>query len=150
MGMCLLELIFEDLEIPQVCILTNTPIKKLLDACEVIEWVAKQAWSNEKVGMYGKSWGGFNGLQVASYQPKALKAVISLYSTDNRFTDDIHYRGGSIVGNGMLSWSSVMYAWNARAPNPKNLPSNWKEEWKKRLEIANQPWSDIWVKSSNL
>ena len=31
--------------------------------------------------MYGKSWGGFNGLQVAFEQPPALKAVISLFST---------------------------------------------------------------------
>jgi len=31
--------------------------------------------------MFGKSWGGFNGLQVAFCQPKALKAVISIYST---------------------------------------------------------------------
>jgi predicted acyl esterase len=46
--------------------------------------VADQSWSNGKVGMYGKSWGGFNGLQVAYEQPPALKAVISLYSTDNR------------------------------------------------------------------
>ena len=31
--------------------------------------------------MYGKSWGGFNGLQVAFRQPPALAAIISLYST---------------------------------------------------------------------
>ena len=54
------------------------------DACEIIAWVADQSWSNGKVGMYGKSWAGFNGLQVAYEQPPALKAVISLYSTDNR------------------------------------------------------------------
>ncbi len=45
-------------------------------------------------GMYGKSWGGFNGLQTAFLQPPALKAVISLYSTDNRYTDDVHCVGG--------------------------------------------------------
>ena len=50
------------------------------DACEVIGWLADQKWSNGKVGMYGKSWGGFNGLQIAYCQPPALKAVISLYS----------------------------------------------------------------------
>ena len=54
------------------------------DAIEVIDWISKQFWSNGNVGMFGKSWGGFNGLQVAFEQPPALKAVISLYSTDNR------------------------------------------------------------------
>ena len=45
------------------------------------DWISQQPWSNGSVGMFGKSWGGFNGLQVAFCQPKALKAVITLYST---------------------------------------------------------------------
>ena len=36
------------------------------------------------MGMYGKSWGGFNGLQVAFEQPPALKAVVSLFSTGKK------------------------------------------------------------------
>ncbi len=38
-----------------------------------------------KVALYGKSWGGFNGLQVAALRPIHLAAVISLYSTDDRY-----------------------------------------------------------------
>ena len=34
--------------------------------------------------MFGKSWGGFNGLQVAFCQPPALKAVVSIYSTGEK------------------------------------------------------------------
>lgn len=85
-----------------------------LDACEIIAWIAKQSWSNGNVGMFGKSWGGFNGLQVAFHKPQALKAVISLYSTDDRFNDDVHWKGGALIASQMLSWSSVMLAWNAR------------------------------------
>eukprot|EP01104_Vermistella_antarctica_P005248 TRINITY_DN15704_c0_g1_i1.p1 TRINITY_DN15704_c0_g1~~TRINITY_DN15704_c0_g1_i1.p1 ORF type:complete len:247 (+),score=13.89 TRINITY_DN15704_c0_g1_i1:42-782(+) len=66
--------------------------RELLDCCEVLQWIAKQSWSNGRVAMYGKSWGGFNGLQVAAMQPKELKCVVSVYSTDSRFTDDIHYQ----------------------------------------------------------
>ena len=36
------------------------------DALEVIAWIASQPWCDGKVGMMGKSWGGFNGLQVAA------------------------------------------------------------------------------------
>ena len=51
------------------------------------------------MGMYGKSWGGFNGLQLAH------KAVISLYSTDNRYEEDIHWKGGCVLGQGIiLDW----------------------------------------------
>lgn len=39
--------------------------------------------------MYGKSWGGFNGLQVAFEKPPTLKAIVSAYSTDDRYNDDM-------------------------------------------------------------
>ena len=68
--------------------------------------------------MFGKSWGGFNGLQVAWKQPPALKAVLSAYSTDDRYSDDVHYQGGCVNGNGMLSWAHQMLLWNARPPHP--------------------------------
>ena len=54
------------------------------DCRHLLAWLAARPWSSGKVGMYGKSWGGFNGLQVAFHQPPALAAVISLYSTGAR------------------------------------------------------------------
>ena len=71
--------------------------------------------------MYGKSWGGFNGLQVAARRPCALKTIISTYSTDDRYADDIHYRGGCVLGREMLSWAHIMFLWNARPPHPDSL-----------------------------
>ena len=74
------------------------------DALEVIAWLAAQPWCTGAVGMMGKSWGGFNALQVAARRPPALKAIITVCSTDDRFADDIHYMGGvpaqrqSVVG----------------------------------------------------
>ena len=117
------------------------------DCIEIIEWIALQSWSTGRVGMYGKSWGGFNGLQVAYKEPEALKAVISLYSTDNRFTDDVHYQGGSMVGNGMLSWANFMFSMNSRPPPPqyfKNLDS-WKSAYINRLDIASQSFLVTWL-----
>ena len=71
--------------------------------------------------MYGKSWGGFNGLQVAARQPSALKTIISADSTDDRYADDIHYRGGCVLAREMLSWAHVMFLWNARPPYPESM-----------------------------
>ena len=65
------------------------------DALEVIAWLAAQPWCNGAVGMMGISWGGFNGLQVAARCPPALKAIITLCSTDDRYRDDVHYMGGA-------------------------------------------------------
>lgn len=117
--------------------------QELSDAIEIIEWLANQPWSNGSVAMYGKSWGGFNGLQVAALQPPALKAVISLYSTDNRFTDDVHYIGDTVLGNYMLSWSTTMLGYLARPPSPK-YNANWKQEWKNRLQNL-KPWVTKWL-----
>jgi len=36
------------------------------DALEVLAWLAAQPWCTGRVGMFGISWGGFNGLQVAA------------------------------------------------------------------------------------
>ncbi|TJV20271.1 MAG: CocE/NonD family hydrolase, partial [Mesorhizobium sp.] len=71
--------------------------QELQDACDVIAWAAAQPWCNGNVGMMGISWGGFNCLQVAAKQPPALKAVISLCSTVDRYADDIHYKGGCLL-----------------------------------------------------
>jgi hypothetical protein len=38
--------------------------------------------------MMGKSWGGFNGLQVAARRPPALKCIVTVFSTDDRYADD--------------------------------------------------------------
>ena len=76
------------------------------DGAEVIGWIIQQPWSNGRVGLYGKSWGGFNGLQIAAEQPVGLATAISLYSTDDRYTDDVHYMGGTVVGTGMVSWAN--------------------------------------------
>ncbi len=40
--------------------------QELDDGVDVIAWLASQPWCNGRVGMIGKSWGGFNGLQIAA------------------------------------------------------------------------------------
>ena len=103
------------------------------DALEVIDWIARQPWCTGAVGMIGISWGGFNGLQVAARRPPALKAVITLCSTDDRYADDIHFMGGCLL-NDNLSWASTMFAYSSRPPDPALLGERWREQWLERLE----------------
>lgn len=114
------------------------------DAIEIIEWIESQKWSNGYVGMIGKSWGGFNGLQVAARQPKALKAIVSLCSTDDRFSDDVHYRGGVLMGSDMLWWASTMFAYNGRPAFPKFFGEGWYDNWLDRMENT-PPYMEEWV-----
>ncbi|MCD6058539.1 MAG: peptidase [Thermomicrobiales bacterium] len=67
-----------------------------LDGVAAIAWLAEQPWSTGTVGMFGTSYGGFNSLQVAMHRPPALKAICPMYFTDNRYTDDCHYKGGTL------------------------------------------------------
>lgn len=108
-------------------------VQELNDACAVIEWIAAQPWSTGKVGMMGISWGGFNSLQVAALQPEALKAIITLCSTDDRYADDIHYKGGLLL-NENLGWGATMLAYSSRSPDPALVGDKWRSMWLDRLD----------------
>jgi predicted acyl esterase len=102
------------------------------DALEVIAWIAAQPWCSGAVGMQGKSWGGFNALQVAARRPPALKAIITTFSTDNRYTDDIHYMGGCLL-NDNLWWGSIMLAYQSRPLDPLIVGEGWRQRWLERI-----------------
>lgn len=103
------------------------------DALEVIAWIAAQPWCTGAVGMMGKSWGGFNSLQVAARRPPALKAIITVYSTDHRYSDDIHYQGGCLLADN-LWWGAIMLAYQARPADPAIVGEGWRRQWLERLE----------------
>lgn len=103
------------------------------DALEVIEWLTAQPWCDGKVGMMGISWGGFNALQVAARAPPALKAIITLCSTDDRYADDIHYKGGAMLLEN-VGWASTMFSYSSRPPDPALVGERWREMWLERLE----------------
>lgn len=103
------------------------------DALEVIDWICSQSWSNGSVGMMGLSWGGFSCLQVAARKPKALKAIIALCATDDRFGDDVHYKGGNLLMKN-AAWSAAMLHLSAAVPDPVLVGSKWKGQWLNRLD----------------
>ncbi|ABF63124.1 peptidase S15 [Ruegeria sp. TM1040] len=105
--------------------------QELSDGEAVLEWIAAQPWSSGNVGMIGISWGGFNGLQMAYRRPEALKAVVSVASTVDRYADDIHYMGGCLLSDNK-NWASQMFAYMTRPLDPKLRP-DWREEWLGRI-----------------
>jgi hypothetical protein len=112
--------------------------QEMADAQQVIAWLARQPWCSGSVGMMGKSWGGFNCLQAAFNQggPGPLKAVVSVCSTTDRFADDIHFKGGCLLGEN-FGWGAVMLSYSSRPPDPL-LVNDWRGEWLQRLEA--EPW----------
>lgn len=114
------------------------------DAVEVIRWIATQPWCTGAVGMMGISWGGINALQVAARQPPALKAIITLCSTDDRYADDAHYMGGCLL-NENLGWGSVLLTFTAQPPDPTLVGERWRNMWRARLENL-ELFPEVWLR----
>ena len=122
--------------------------RELQDHVATIAWLAEQEWSNGNVGMYGTSYSGFNSLQVAALRPPALKAIIPIYATDRRYTDDVHYGGGARRGIDFLDYPAYMVALIALPPVPSVYGEGWRDEWHRRIE-ANDPWELGWLEHQN-
>lgn len=106
--------------------------QELSDGEAVLEWIAGQDWCNGSIGIIGISWGGFNGLQLAYRRPPALKAVVSVASTTDRYADDIHYMGGCLLSDN-ANWGATMLAYLSRPADPLLRP-DWREDWIARME----------------
>ena len=116
---------------------------ELDDGVAAIAWIANQKWCDGTVGMMGKSWGGFNCLQVAALRPPALKAIITVCSTTDRYSDDIHYKGGCLLMDN-FAWGSQMWSYSSRPPDPALVGESWRDMWLQRLE--NEPFlAPVWL-----
>ena len=106
------------------------------DGVEIIKWIAAQPWCSGAVGMEGISWSGINSLQVAACRPPALKAIITHCSTDDRYGDDAHYKGGCIV-NDMFGWGTVWLAIQGQPSDPAITGrEGWRKSWLDRLNAV--------------
>jgi hypothetical protein len=119
-------------------------MSELQDGVEIIRWISKQPWCDGNVGMIGISWGGFNGLQIAALQPPALKAIVTVCSTDDRYADDVHHMGGCLLGDN-LSWASTMFAYNSLPPDPEIVGAAWRKMWFQRLRCSGL-WLEKWLR----
>lgn len=115
------------------------------DGYNAIEWIAQQSWCSGKIAMYGTSYGGFTALQLAALQPPHLTTIIPGYFTDDRYTDDCHYRGGAVHGYyDVATYGTMMIAMNAAPPYAQWSGENWAQLWQQHLE-NNSPYILQWL-----
>ena len=98
---------------------------ELDDGEEVIDWLASQEWSTGSVGMFGISWGGFNSIQMAMRNPPAMKAFVSMMSTEYLYQEDVHYI------DGIMHTDSWMMSNDLRNALPGAPDFILDEEWRK-------------------
>jgi hypothetical protein len=115
------------------------------DGYDAVEWLAAQPWGNGSVGMWGISYGGFTAIQVAKLQPPGLKAIVPMYATDDRYTDDVHYLGGCMTASEFAQYSVSQVAMNAMPPDSRYSQADWAGQWLARLEQT-PPWLLQWVR----
>ena len=113
------------------------------DGQDIIAWLAKQPWCTGKVGMIGKSWSGFSGLQAAARHPEALKAIVSVCAAEDRYTTTLHYTGGAMLTDSVW-WGSSMQMFNSMPPDPVTRGKDWESVWKARLK-ANKVMLSDWL-----
>ncbi len=121
------------------------PPTEVRDLVEVIAWLADQPWCDGNVGMWGTSYSGFNSLQVACARPPALKAVCAVYASDDRWTDDVHWRGGALRLVDLLDYCHYMTPMTMLPPVPAVWGEDWRAEWGRRLDTQ-QPWVLTWLR----
>ncbi len=121
------------------------PEREILDNLAVIDWLATRDWSTGSVGMFGISWGGFSALQAAARRPRALRAIIPVHFSHDRYNLDVHYVGGTLHVGESVYWPVEMVGENALPPDPEQFGPGWREEWLRRLEATPQ-WPLDWLR----
>ncbi|HET9756242.1 MAG TPA: CocE/NonD family hydrolase [Candidatus Limnocylindrales bacterium] len=114
------------------------------DGYDAVEWLASQPWCSGSVGMWGISYGGFTSIQVAALRPPHLRAIVPVMATDDRYLDDIHYRGGCVTVSELSQYAVSQVAMNAMPPDASFRGAGWRYEWRARLD-ATPPWLFAWL-----
>jgi putative CocE/NonD family hydrolase len=86
----------------------NVGAIEIADGYDTIDWIAKQNWSNGRVGMWGESYYGFTTYAGAVSQHPALVAIAPGDITLNRYPAT--FRNGCLQLNTVGIWAIEMMA----------------------------------------
>jgi putative CocE/NonD family hydrolase len=76
------------------------------DLYDVVEWIARQPWSNGKVGMIGMSYQAVTQWWAASLAPPHLAAIVPQVSPPDWF-ENLPYQNG-VLTSWFMNWSARM------------------------------------------
>ncbi|MCI4318463.1 MAG: CocE/NonD family hydrolase, partial [Thermoplasmata archaeon] len=87
------------------------------DYYDLIEWAARQSWSNGAVGLYGGSYHATNQWNVASLAPPSLRAMIP-WSGDSDPFRELSHPGGIFIRGYREAWVRDLIKPNQCMPDP--------------------------------
>jgi hypothetical protein len=125
------------------------------DVPDAIDWIARQPWSDGRVGMYGGSYCGFTQWAAVKHLPKALKTIVPYVAAipgqglpmENNIFISANYAWPFYVTNGRSDDDEV-YGDRARW---SALPGKWFESGRPYRELDQvdgtpNPWLQRWLK----
>lgn len=128
-------------------------VNEIEDGSDTLDWIAKQSWSNGRVGMIGGSYGGFVQWAAAASGNSHLKAIVSQVTAGSPFIDNPR-KGGAFM-SGILAWCLLV---SERHADPLAMARNdWDEviNYRPVKDIPEKalgkkiPFWDEWVKHPN-
>ena len=114
------------------------------DVEQVVNWVARQPWSNGRVGMYGGSYQAITPLLGAAHQPPALKAIVPAVAYSDAY-GDIVWHNGMFNTNFVTQWFGAQ---TALSMSGTSTTSDFRARAGQRLvsETRLAPWNDAFYR----
>jgi len=81
------------------------------DYSSIADWIAKQSWSNGKIGAYGFSYRGISAANMASLSNPHIRAVAPLFDLTDLYL--LAYPGGTFAQYLLTTWGAQTHELNA-------------------------------------
>ena len=118
------------------------------DGLATLEWLARQAWSDGRVVLFGVSYSSFAACALAGFEPPPGARPMGLVSLVSMARPWRHvYRGGALVLHWAFPWSLIIDGPRQPDLRPLDLPRLIRapvEELARRAGCSPRPWLD-WV-----
>jgi putative CocE/NonD family hydrolase len=109
------------------------------DARAVISWIARQPWSDGRVGMYGVGYSGFTAWAAAKRLPPALKAI----ATASALAPGVEFpMSGNVPQNAAYPWALEA----AGREGPRGVTSDANSAWQRLDQVwyrSGRPYQDF-------
>lgn len=131
--------------------------KQKTDGYDLVEWIAKQPWSNASVGMYGPSYMGWETWWTATQAPPSLKAIVPEVAPPDAFRN-APYQNGVLV-SWIFDWAANMAGRTGQvvAQGPKGGFANTRAkdldhtpyvDVNRNRGVMDAPWFETWIREN--
>lgn len=112
------------------------------ETAAIVEWLAEQPWTNGKVGVFGKSYGGITALDGAAQRPDGLETIIPIHTPYRGWRNSYTQEGLFELLTIGMEWLSHIQLLDVKPPSRRDDDGRWLELWQDRLDAVRnrEPW----------